>query len=69
MAGPNSYPAGDRAEHARLMQKVCINNRHIVRDKRNQKSHRPDFKTACNIVTIRESLVGTARLRTGKTRA
>lgn len=61
MAGPNSFPAGDRAEHARLMEEVCLAHTNCVGDKATEKK-------PCVWVTRREWLLRGNRLVTGKTR-
>lgn len=68
MAGPNSMPVNDRAEHKRLMQKICVTPQHIVHLGKGKSTHRPDWKNECVLVTNREYLLGRNRLRTGKTR-
>lgn len=60
-------PAKNRAEHARLMQKICVNPKHIVHLPKGVKSHKKD-DTECVLTTNREYLLGRNRLRTGKTR-
>lgn len=61
MAGPNSFPAGNKAEHARLMEEVCIAHNKCVGDKGTEKK-------PCVFITRREWYLRTNRLYTGKTR-